>query len=108
MKALTTCWRFLLRSGSILSSLALSSFILICGGYILGWNTVATPKSAVPDINVSIEAGVTHSAAGVFAKPAPGAPRRTSTVDTNSLVRNIRPQILRIAANAPFQQTSAR
>lgn len=99
MKALTTCWRFLLRSGSILSSLALSSFILICGGYILGWNTVATPKSAVPDINVSIEAGVTHSAAGVFANPAPGAPRRTSTGVTNSLVRNIRPQILRIAAN---------
>lgn len=99
MKAITTLWRFLLRSGSIFGSLALSSFILICGGYLLGWNTVSAPQSAIPDINVTLDPTDSHAAAGVFAKPAPGSPRRASVGETNSLVRNIRPQILRIAAN---------
>jgi len=99
MNAINTLWHFLLRSGSILGSLALSSFILICGGYILGWNTVSTPHSAVPDINVTVDIGEAQAAFGVFAKPTPGAPRHSSNFETNSLVRNIRPQILRIAAN---------
>jgi hypothetical protein len=88
----------ILRSGSALASLALSGFILLGTGYLLGWTTVPTPAPLLPEAGTTPTSIVNSESSGFFGKPALGDQRRPGTVDTNSPNVTVRQTILRIAA----------
>lgn len=99
MKFLHHLTRWILRSASVLCSLALSAFILLCSGYVLGWNTVSQPAPVISAEELGLSK--TESAqieSGFFARPAFGRNRRPGTVSTNSTEASVRRRILRIAS----------
>jgi hypothetical protein len=81
---------------AVLISLALSGFICIAAGYLLGWNTVSLRSSAPHEIR-QIAGASESEAAGFFANPGQG--RRGSQTARDAKGPGIAVRILRIAAN---------
>ena len=97
MNRLLIITRWIFRSVKLAASLCLSAFILVTGGYLLGWNTVSSTPVSVSTDSKPQSHGLAESG-GFYSRPGSGT-KSISTGGADSVdVEDIKHRILQLAA----------